>query len=58
MSEYSRHSLRLVHPGPVWSVAATPDGTRYLSAGDDRTVRVWDAATGNQLPNCTATPIG
>lgn len=41
------------HTGPVVCVAFTPDGKRLLSGsgwpGGDRTVRVWDPATGETL---------
>jgi WD40 repeat protein len=36
------------HDGPVWSVAIAPGGTRAISGGDDRTVRVWDVNGGGQ----------
>ncbi|HAA73481.1 MAG TPA: protein kinase, partial [Planctomycetaceae bacterium] len=36
--------------GPfVNSVVFSPDGTRLASGGNDTNVRVWDAATGQQL---------
>ena len=30
----------------VWSVAVTADGATIVSGSDDKTVRVWDAASG------------
>src|SRR5207249_3604363 len=42
------HTLR-GHTDPVTSATFSPDGTRILTASDDRTVRVWDARTGATL---------
>jgi WD40 repeat protein/serine/threonine protein kinase/tetratricopeptide (TPR) repeat protein len=36
------------HAGRVRAVAWSRDGTRLASAGDDRTVKVWEAATGKE----------
>jgi serine/threonine protein kinase len=37
------------HGGDVTSAAFSPDGTRIVTASDDTTARVWDAATGASL---------
>jgi WD40 repeat protein len=37
------------HRGPVYAVAATPDGKTLLSWGIDQTLRRWDAANGREL---------
>lgn len=37
------------HKGPAYAVAVTPDGTRILTGSRDRTVKVWDSATGKEL---------
>jgi WD40 repeat protein len=33
----------------VWSAAFSPDGTRVITASQDRTARIWDAASGREI---------
>ena len=37
------------HEGWVFSAAFSPDGTRIVTASEDKTARVWDALTGETL---------
>ena len=37
------------HTGLVNAVAVTPDGRQAISASDDRTLKVWDLASGPKL---------
>ena len=37
------------HASAVAGVAVTPDGKRAVSASDDKTLKVWDLATGAVL---------
>ncbi|HKB42376.1 MAG TPA: tetratricopeptide repeat protein [Gemmataceae bacterium] len=43
------------HTGPVYAIAFARDGKRLASGGQDRTVRMWDLATGKQQA-CIANP--
>lgn len=49
------------HQGPVKDVAYTPDGRLLISCSGwplgDKTIRVWDVATGQQLRQCDTTGI-
>jgi WD40 repeat protein len=39
--------------GAIENVAFTPDGTRLVTVSQDKTARVWDVATGNELVKFT-----
>ncbi|HET6574804.1 MAG TPA: protein kinase [Fimbriiglobus sp.] len=42
------------HSAPVTSVAYRPDGKQIATAGNDRTIRVWDPETGQELARLRA----
>jgi WD40 repeat protein len=42
------HSLR-GHGGSVLSAAFSPDGSRIVTASDDKTARIWDATTAKEI---------
>ena len=41
------------HESEVWHVAWHPDGSRYVTAGNDGMARIWDDATGQELLTLT-----
>jgi WD40 repeat protein len=41
--------IQLGHPGEVFSVAFSPDGKLALSGGFDKTLKLWEIATGREL---------
>ena len=45
----SRIAVLRGHGGVVESAAYSPDGRRIVTASNDKTARIWDAATGTQL---------
>src|SRR5262249_16506420 len=39
----------MVHGKSIMAIALSPDGLRVATAGDDKTVQIWEAATGKRL---------
>ena len=44
------------HTGAVNSVAFSPDGARLSTASEDKSARLWNAATGELLHRLRVTP--
>jgi serine/threonine protein kinase len=52
-----RELRRLIgHEDSVWSVAFAPDGQSLLSTGKDRTLRLWDVASGRLVRTLATLP--
>ena len=45
------------HTSYVSSAAFSPDGTRVVTAGGDRTVRIWEVSTGRELVRLGGSPF-
>ena len=45
------------HTARVWKVLFTPDGRELITVSDDKTIRVWDVASGEPL-RVLRPPIG
>ena len=50
-----RADARLHHGDRVWTARYSPDGRRIVTASNDRTAILWDAATGVAQLTLTAT---
>jgi len=49
-------TLRFRHGGAVRCIAYSADGKLLASAGNDHTIRIWEAKTGKDLCTCIAEP--
>jgi hypothetical protein len=49
VSQSGWHFNLVGHQGPVRSATFSPDGSRIVTASDDSTARIWDAASGKEI---------
>ena len=49
LSHWPSSEMVISHGGPVRSIALSSDGQRIVSGSDDRTIRVWNATTGETV---------
>jgi hypothetical protein len=49
VSQSHWHVVSSGHEDNVWSAAFSPDGSRIVTASDDKTARIWDVATGQEI---------
>jgi WD40 repeat protein len=47
-------TVRFRHGGAVSAIAVSPDGKKVYSVGEDKTIRVWELATGKELQHWDA----
>jgi uncharacterized delta-60 repeat protein len=47
------HHAPMLHASDIYKVAFSPDGKYIVSASADKTARVWDAATGQEIARMT-----
>ena len=50
-------TLRWRHDGAVYFAAFLPDGKTVITAGEDRTVRVWDFPSGKEIRRLVPAPL-
>ena len=48
-ASYNDEGVLRGHTGRVSTVVFSPDGKRIVTGSDDKTIRIWDAATGRQI---------